>query len=138
MLPSIYRAGVHTGIDPTVLAAQSYHETGGGKFGRAATPAHKNVAGVKITRPVGPDTNPHDHATFETWDIGAIAHAHHILAYASADLPKGDKDLSPRSVWVRPKNHGFTRMRQLGGHYAPSPQYGERLEDVATRLLQGA
>lgn len=136
MLPAIYAAGVAYDIDPTVLAAQSFHETGGGKFGRAVTPGHHNVAGIKVRNPVGPDTNPDDHARFPSWQRGAEAHASHLRAYASVPIEPPLVDHSPRSVWVWPKNHGFTEMGQLGGHYAPSPTYGDRVVAVAQRLLE--
>jgi Flp pilus assembly protein TadD len=37
-LVALWDAGIDTGVDPTVLAAQCAHETGWGKFGGAVTP----------------------------------------------------------------------------------------------------
>ena len=136
VIPALYAAALHYGIDPTVMVAQSAHETGFAKFGRAVTPEHHNTCGLKVKRPVGPDDNPDDHMRFPDWLTGAKAHAQHLLAYASVPLPPGEPDLDPRAVWVRPHDYGITRMRQLGGHWAPSPTYGNRVEDMARRLLE--
>jgi len=135
MAPASYAAAVEYGLDPTVVIAQSAHETGWGHFGGVLDATYFNVAGIK-TREGGGNFDPEAHQRFDDWQHGAQAHASHLRAYTSVPLEDHLEDLSPRSVWVWPKNHRFTRMRQLGGHYAPSPTYGERVEAVAARLLQ--
>lgn len=134
MTPALYRAAVRYGIDPTVMVAQSFHETAGGVFGRAVTPEHHNTCGLKVRNPVGPDTNPDDHATFASWDIGATAHAQHLLAYTGTPLPRGDTNVDPRWDWVFGK-HAVETLTDLGGKWAPSPMYGDRLHATALRLL---
>lgn len=134
MTPALYRVAVRYGIDPTVMVAQSFHETGGGHFGRAVTPAHHNTCGLKVRNPVGPDHNPDDHATFASWEHGATAHAQHLYAYAGLALPPGERNIDPRWDWVYGK-HRVTTMTELGGRWAPSPTYGQRVRDTALRLL---
>lgn len=135
MLPALYPVCIAYSVDPTIAAAQSFHETGGGKFGRAVTPAHRNYAGIKIKRPVGPDDNPDDHARFATWTEGAQAQCSHLRAYCSVPIEPPLQDKSPRSIWVWPHHYGITRVQQLGGKWAPSQAYGDRIADVAKRLM---
>ena len=135
MTPALYQAAIRYGIDPTVMVAQSFHETGGGRFGRAVTPAHRNTCGLKVRNPGSlPDDHPDAHARFNSWTEGATAHAQHLYAYAGKALPAGEQNVDPRWDWVYGR-HQVTTMTQLGGKWAPSADYGNRVRDVALRLL---
>jgi hypothetical protein len=133
MVPALLGAAVKYGVDPAVLIGQSAHETGWGVFGRATTPEHHNTCGLKVTRPVGPDDNPDDHARFATWAEGATAHAQHLYAYMGIPLPAGAVNIDPRWVWVYGK-HAITTLEELGGKWAPSLTYGSTVAVVAARL----
>lgn len=136
MIPALYRVAEDYGIDPTVMVAQSYHETGGGRFGRAVTPEHRNTCGLQIRDPGGlPDDHPDAHARFPSWQVGATAHAQHLYAYAGHALPPGEENVDPRWDWVYGR-HSVTTMTELGGKWAPSPTYGNLVRDTALRLLE--
>jgi hypothetical protein len=113
------------GVRPEVAFAQSCKETGFGRFGRAVTPEHRNPCGLKVTRPVGPDHNPDDHARFPTWDVGVIAHVDHLALYAGAPS-------YPREDTPDPRHFTFITGRaktveELGGKWAPAPSYGKSI-----------
>ena len=133
MVPALFAVAVRYGIDPAVLIGQAAHETGWGLFGRAVTPEHHNTCGLKVKYPVGPDSNPDDHARFATWLDGATAHAQHLYAYMGRDLPPGAVNIDPRWVWVY-GNHAITTLEELGGKWAPSLTYGTTVALVVARL----
>lgn len=115
-------AQYHGGVDPDVAVAQAMHETGWGKFGRAVTPAHNNFCGLKITKPVGPDTNPDDHMRFPTPLHGVAAHLDHLAIYAGAP---GYPRLSTYDTRHFAFIYGKARtVEGLGGSWAPAPTYG--------------
>lgn len=138
---ALWDTGLHTGIDPVVLAAQCGHETGYGRFGGAVTPEHGNTCGLKIRNPLG-DT-PEDHARFAVDPhgyprVGALAHAHHLRLYAGLPVPDDTPD--PRAVWIKPGSAAYgsaDTVEQLGTRWAPSPGYGLRIADIV-RKIQGA
>lgn len=136
---ALWTAGVSTGVDPVVLAAQCAHETGWGNFGGAITPDMGNTCGLKVRDAKG-DTKA-DHATFPMRDgfpmVGALAHAHHLLLYSGFPVPEDTPD--PRAVWVGPGTSGFGSARfveSLGGKWAPAADYGKRVAELV-RLLRG-
>lgn len=136
MVPGLYWAAVRYGIDPYVLVGQAAHETGWGRFGRAATPEHHNTCGLKVRNPVGPDTNPDDHARFSTWREGATAHAQHLYAYMTMPLPAGEANIDPRWDWVYPKNYNLTVVEELSTRWAPSTTYGQTVAALVQRLRE--
>lgn len=130
MLPALYAVAVEYSIDPAVMIGQSGHETGWGHFGRAVTPEHHNTCGLKVRNPVGPDTNPDDHATFDSWEEGATAHAQHLYAYMGTALPEGVENVDPRWDWVFGK-HKATVVEDLSGKWAPAGTYGDSVVKAA-------
>lgn len=136
---ALWEAGTHTGVDPVVLVAQCAHETGWGNFGGAVTPEHGNTCGLKRRDATG-DT-PDDHARFAIDPygfprVGALAHAHHLMLYCGFPVPLWTPD--PRAVWIKPGGTSFGSVRyveDLGGRWAPSPDYGLRVADIVKRLL---
>ena len=135
MMPALYEVAVRYDIDPTVMIAQSHHETGGGHFTRAVTPAHHNTCGLKVRDPGGlPDDHPDAHAEFSSWEEGATAHAQHLYAYAGRELPPGEVNVDPRWDWVYGRHH-ITVMTGLGTWWAPSPTYGDLVRNRALQFL---
>lgn len=137
-LVALWRAGLATGVDPVVLAGQCAHETGWGRFGGAVGVEHGNTAGIKTRGATG--DKPDDHARFAIdplgypW-LGALAHAHHLCLYAGVPVPADTPD--PRAVWLWPGTPKFGTARfveNLGGKWAPSPDYGTRVAAVVARL----
>lgn len=137
-LAALWDAGTATGVDPAVLAAQCGHETAWGKFGGAVTPDHGNTCGLKTRR--GRGDTPDDHARFAICPrglprVGALAHAHHLRLYCGLPVPDDTPD--PRAVWVGPGTPGFgacSHVEDLGGRWAPSPDYGTRVAAAWSRL----
>lgn len=124
ILPALWAAGERTGIRPDVLVAQSFHETGGGRFGRAVTPEHHNTAGIKVPEP-GADDAADSHQRFDTWQHGAEAHANHLRwPYAGLD-PIGH--VAPRSHRTATASWAgtITTVEGLSGKWAPSATYHE-------------
>lgn len=148
ILPALWRAATDYGLDPTAVAAQSAHETGMGRFGGRITPAWHNTAGVKVqdldaalaVLPPGTTTDhPLCHAMFASWDQGAEAHVQHLRAYAQ--VPFSRPVVDPRYDLVARTSAGRSpveHLADLGGRWAPSPSYGQALEDLAARLLAAA
>ena len=48
IFPAVWDAGLHYGIDPVGLVAQSYKETGAGRFTGNVRPKFYNTAGIKV------------------------------------------------------------------------------------------
>lgn len=133
VLPIYYDVFPVYGVRPEVGAVQAYWETAGGRFGRAVTPGHHNWCGLKVTEPTGADDDPDSHARFPTDRHGIIAHAEHLRLYASKVTPGA---IDPRHFpWLAGT---APTVRSLGGKWAPSPTYGERLEQLLTELTTGA
>lgn len=138
---ALWDAGLATGVDPVVLAAQCGHETGFGRFGGAVTPEHGNTCGLKIRNPQG--DRPEDHARFpvDRWgfpQLGALAHAHHLRLYCGLPVPDDTPD--PRAVWVGPGTAGFGSVgavEQLGTRWAPASDYGVKVAAVYRRIQTG-
>lgn len=136
---ALWDAGLATGVDPVVMAAQCAHETGWGAFGGAVTPDHGNTAGLKIRNPAG--DSPDDHARFAISPdglprVGALAHAYHLRLYCGMPVPPDTPD--PRAVWIGPgtKAYGTVRhVEDLGGKWAPAADYGTKVAAAYTRLV---
>lgn len=141
-LDAIWIQCPRVGVDPVVAAAQCAHETGLGRFSRAVTPSHGNLAGIKIRDvPAGaPDDSPDIHARFAIDPygrplVGALAQAHHLALYSGRHVPFDTPD--PRAVHVWPGSAAFgsaPTVEQLGGRWAPAPDYGTRVAAMAARL----
>lgn len=131
---ALWDAGLVTGVDPAVLAAQCALETNWGKFGGVVTEAFGNTCGLKIRDATG-DT-PADHARFAMDRngyprVGALAHAHHLRLYAGFPVPDDSPD--PRALWVGPGTGSFGMadyVEDLGGRWAPAVGYGDRVADL--------
>ena len=137
MVPVLVAEAMRYGVDPAVILSQSVHETGWGVFGGVVPPRYHNTCGLK-TRSGGRNADPSAHQRFPSWHAGARAHAQHLYAYAGGTLDDGDLELTPRAIWVRQANatHGpAVHVEDLGGRWAPSSSYGERVATRAQTLL---
>ncbi|MGE5482610.1 MAG: glucosaminidase domain-containing protein [Bacteroidota bacterium] len=120
------------GIRPEVAYAQSAKETGFGAFTGAVTPDFHNWCGLKTRDANGDD--PDDHARFPDDRTGVRAHLQHLAAYAGLPLPPGDPVVDPRYDLV---SKGSARyVEDLGGRWAPNPEYGRSIvRDYLTDML---
>lgn len=140
--PAVWAAALDYGIDPVGMLAQSAHETGWGKFGRATHTWHRNTCGLKVRDlkalaelGISGDSNPACHAQFATWHMGAKAQAQHLWAYVGRHVPPGDL-VDPRYDWVIGK-HSCTTFEDLSTKWAPSPDYGQRIVSLASQMQGG-
>jgi hypothetical protein len=139
---ALWDAGLATGVDPVVLAAQCGHETGYGRFGGAVQPTFGNTCGLKIRDSAG--DRPEDHARFAIDRdgyprVGALAHAHHLRLYCGFPVPDDTPD--PRAVWVGPGTGAFgsvNYVEDLGGRWAPAQDYGEKIATVVQKICTGS
>jgi hypothetical protein len=140
ILPALWDAGQFYGVDPVVMVAQSYKETGGGNFGGNVKPEFCNPCGLKNGQSLFPGVDDGDrplaHARFPNWPVGAHAHAQHLRAYAGVPLPESSAVLSPRY-------HLVTSLRalklpptvvNLSRRWAPSSTYGSEIVTLARTL----
>lgn len=123
------------GVDPAVAYMQFGHETGylyrDGKSSAGIDASYHNPCGLKTTQG-GSDTSPSAHKRFKDWEEGIAAHLDHLALYAGAiGYPKaGTPD--PRHF---PYLKGTaTTVESLGGKWAPSPTYGQRLVTEIKKL----
>lgn len=122
-LASIYwKYGTMYGIRPDVLYAQAAKETAFGRFGGAVVRNMHNFAGIKVANPKG--DRREDHEAFPDDDVGVHAHFQHMCAYVGLEIigPKthARQDVVRKLPWA-----GTIRyVEELGGRWAPSPDYG--------------
>lgn len=137
--PAVWRAATGLIVDPVGAVAQSYKETGAGKFGGNVKPAFYNTCGLKV-RDVALvksltgntyDDQPLAHQMFPNWETGALAQVQHLRAYAG--WPVEGLIVDPRYTFV--KSHFLTNFEDLGGKWAPSLTYGNEIVAVANKLL---
>lgn len=138
LMPPLVLEAMRYRIDPAVILGQSIHETGWGQFGGVVPASYHNTCGLK-TGPGGSNDDADAHQRFPNWPTGARAHAQHLLAYVGK--PHHDLEVDPRAGLVRDANqqHGaVTSVEELGGRWAPSDTYGQRIAEKAQLLLDKA
>jgi len=140
MLPELWTAAVHYGVDPVGMVAQSGHETGWGTYMGKVKPWFYNTAGIKCRHhldsvaliPSTDGEHPLAHQQFPSWEVGALAHAQHLRAYCN--VPVADLVVDPRYSFVIGR-HQAVRWADLSGKWAvPGVGYGEHLEETMERL----
>lgn len=148
MCTASWAAAVKYEVDPVGLIAQMAVETGWGNFPGKARPEFHNPCGLKwhdALRKLYPELMTGDmplaHAAFSNWRTGCEAHAQHVLAYTIAVLPAWQVVVDPRYAdavaQVRTKfGRGALEWRDLGGMWAPSADYGTKLETVRENLIK--
>lgn len=150
MVTASWAAAQKYELDPVGLVAQMAVETGWGTFPGKVRPEFHNPCGLKwhdAVRALYPDLMAADaplaHAVFSNWRTGCEAHAQHVLAYTLAVLPAWQVVVDPRYAdavaEVRTRfGRGAAEWRDLGGMWAPSADYGTKLEKVRENLVSGA
>jgi N-acetylmuramoyl-L-alanine amidase len=137
MFPALWEEAERYAVDPVGMVAQSYKETGGGKFGGAVTAQFYNTAGIKVRHlgkfpGVDDGDRPLAHAQFASWQIGARAHAQHLRAYANCPVPD-DEIVDPR-YWLVIGKHNAVNFEDLSGKWAPSSAYGSEIAAIGRKL----
>jgi hypothetical protein len=137
MLPALWAAGLRYGIDPVGVVAQSYHETGAGKFPGRVKPEFYNTCGLKnrhlgLFPGIDDGDNPLAHARFASWDAGARAHVQHLRAYAGWPVTPESEIVDPRYWLVVGKR--LEEFEELSGNWAPAATYGQSIEALISKL----
>lgn len=124
------------GVDPALAYVQFAHETGylyrDGRSGAGLDASYCNPCGLKTTAG-GSDTASSAHTRFDNWMQGVTAHIDHLALYAGADG-------YPRKDTPDPRHFAFIdgtaeTVEQLGGKWAPNPQYGVGLVAKLLELM---
>lgn len=119
--PTYWDYGKQTGINPETLYCQAAKETNFGRYTGAVKPEMNNWAGIKTDNPSGDQT--YDHEIFKTPEDGVRAHFNHMGIYCGVD-PIGQ----PHPRWYITKTAGWAgkvkHIEDLGGRWAPNPDYG--------------
>ena len=116
MVAAYYEIGAREGVRPEVGLAQSAKETGYWTFGGDVRPDQWNFAGIGAT---GGGKPGHSWPTLED---GVEGHLRRLRLYADATAPY-DLDILLRGLPVR--YHGVApNIEDLGGRWAPNPDYG--------------
>ena len=138
MMPHLWDEAIALNVDPVGVVAQSFKETGGGKFGGQVKPDACNPCGLKI-RVLGmyglltSGDYPMAHAIFPNWQVGARAHVQHLRAYAGWPVP--DMIVDPRySLALKTPGNWCETFEDLSGKWAPSPTYGPELVAIGRRM----
>jgi hypothetical protein len=137
MFDELWNAAAGYGINPVGMIAQSFKETGGGKYPGRVKDWFYNTAGIKVRHDGNvmvllgtEDSNtPLVHQMFPNWKVGAVAHAQRLLDYCGLEVEGLIVD--PRHGFG---NRGITTWEELGGRWAPSSTYGVEIVDLMGRL----
>lgn len=101
---------------------QAAHETGHGHYTGQVPPHYHNWCGLKTKNATG--DKPEDHQVFPDDRTGIEAHLQHLRRYGKRVMPPGRTLVDPRWHLVT----AFTdSMEGLGGSWAPSPSYGNKV-----------
>jgi len=109
------------GVRPEVLYSQAAKETAFGKYTGAVRPEQNNWAGIKTAKATGDRTE--DHETFSTPEDGVRAHYNHMAAYVGL-APIGEVHGRYYVVKSLPWAGTIRYVEELGGKWAPNPDYG--------------
>lgn len=130
LAPTYYNLSVSKGVNPAVSYALSAHETAYGRFGGVLDASYKNPCGMK-TAQGGADNDASAHQRFKTWDQGIMALVDHLALYAG-HLQNPTPD--PRHAkWIQGR---ATTVEDLGGNWAPSASYGERVAEKVKAMQE--
>ncbi|WP_244835158.1 N-acetylmuramoyl-L-alanine amidase [Clostridium sp. BJN0001] len=122
----------HGNVNPAIAYIQSALETGFGNFGGVIDSSYHNPCGLK-TSTGGGNYDPNAHQRFSTWDQGVQAHLDHIALYAGASGYPRYNTYDPRH-FITIKGVAVT-VNSLGGKWAPSPEYGQKIVNLYNSLL---
>lgn len=131
VLPTYWQHAARYGIPAEVAAMQAAHETGWGHYQGVVSPDAHNWCGLKITAG-GSNDDPAAHAVFPDDWTGVEAHYQHLARYAGLPIPAWIAIVDPRyhlvTTGVAPN------VEDLGGRWAPSMTYGNRVAARVARL----
>lgn len=141
IFPAVWAAASRYNVDPVGAVAQAAKETRYGLFGGVITAEWKNTCGLKIPSPTkmgfsgDTDHEPFAHQIFATWDIGALAHVQHLVAYAGGKVGESDRFelVDGRYPLIVGKN-ACVEFRDLQGKWATDASYGDDLEALIAEL----
>ena len=135
VIPLYYAIAPRYRVRPEVALAQAAHETGWGQFRGVVPPEFHNWCGLK-TRQGGANNDPNAHQRFADDAQGILAHVQHLAAYAGGPHPSqvGDPVVDPRLDYVRWGS--APTVEDLGGKWAPSPDYGRRVAAILSEFEQ--
>lgn len=122
-----YKLSVERGINPAVSYAQFAHETGflyKVKSAAGLDETYHNPCGLKVPKGGG-DYDKNAHMKFATWQDGISAHLDHLALYAGAKGYPKENTLDPRHFPYL--FDSATTVEELGGKWAPSSEYGQKL-----------
>lgn len=121
------------GVRPEIAYAQAALETGYGRFGGRVDASFHNPCGLKTATADG--DGPDDHKRFASWSEGVTACVDHLALYAGAPgYPRPDTPDERHWSFL------FGRARtveDLGGKWAPSPDYGYKVLNLVNQMLAG-
>ncbi len=118
------------GINSDCAFVQMCLETGFLTFGSLITADMHNYCGL------GAIDSEHPGESFETMQLGVRAHIQHLHAYATTDdVPLKNDCIDRRYKYVRPRGKAST-IYELSGTWAADPGYGQKLDDLLSRLEQ--
>lgn len=110
------------GVRPEVAYAQAAKETRFGLFGGVIPgPQYHNPCGLK-TSGGGSNDDPAAHMQFPNDETGVTAHLDHLALYAGA--PGYPREGTPDPRHFPSITGAAPTVEQLGGHWAPSADYG--------------
>ena len=116
------------GINSDVAFAQMCLETGYLTFGNLVTADMNNFCGL------GAMDAAHPGERFDTPQLGVRAHIQHLQAYATTvDVKLNNELIDPRYNWVH-KTKYIENIFQLAGTWAMDPNYGNKLNDILSRM----
>lgn len=119
-----WKYGKQTGIKPEVLYSQAAKETNFGKYTGNVKAEMNNWAGIKKLNGTGDATDAHE--SFATPEEGVIAHFNHMAAYVGIS-PIGTPHARYSVVKNQPWAGTIKYVEDLGGKWAPDPEYGKSI-----------
>lgn len=120
------------GVRPEVAYSQAALETGWMRFTGGAVPADfHNPCGLKTAKG-GSNSDPNAHQRFASWEEGITACIDHLALYAAAPGYPRPAGSTPDPKHCKCLLGASSTVEGLGGKWAPSAGYGER---IVTGLL---
>ena len=160
IVPTYFKAGEYSGVDPCIAIAQMIHETGNLSSWWADRP-RRNPAGIGVTGESRVDRPHPEEATqwawnpttsrwqkglsFSSWQISVMVHMGRLAAYATKPVERTEAQQDIVSVALRyrplpPHLHGCApTLIGLNGTWAyPGRTYAQAIAAIATAMRTSA